>query len=77
MTRSELNCAVGVARTKLLAKLASRAAKPTAAMAGPRPGPGVVVVPPDAELAFLHPLPARALGGWVRPPGSDWPTWGW
>jgi DNA polymerase-4 len=58
-----LNCAVGVARTKLLAKLASRAAKPTAAVSGPRPGPGVVVVLPDAELDFLHPLPARALWG--------------
>jgi len=58
-----LNCAVGVARSKLLAKLASRAAKPTAAMGGTRPGRGVVVVPPDAELAFLHPLPVRALWG--------------
>jgi len=58
-----LNCAVGVARSKLLAKLASRAAKPTAALSGPRPGPGVVVVPPDGELAFLHPLPVRALWG--------------
>jgi DNA polymerase-4 len=58
-----LNCAVGVARSKLLAKLASRAAKPTAAMSGPRPGPGVVIVPPDEELAFLHPLPVRALWG--------------
>jgi DNA polymerase-4 len=61
--RLQLNCAVGVARSKLLAKLASRAAKPTAAMEGPRPGPGVVVVPPDGELAFLHPLPVRALWG--------------
>ena len=52
-----------MARTKLLAKLASRAAKPTAAVSGPKPGPGVVVVPPDTELAFLHPLPARALWG--------------
>jgi DNA polymerase-4 len=59
----KLNCAVGVARTKLLAKLASRAAKPTAALTGTRPGPGVVVVPPDHELAFLHPLPVRALWG--------------
>jgi DNA polymerase IV len=61
--RLKLNCAVGVARTKLLAKLASRAAKPTAALSGTRPGPGVVVVPPDRELAFLHPLPVRALWG--------------
>ncbi len=61
--RLSLNCAVGVARTKLLAKLASRAAKPTAALSGTRPGPGVVVVPPGTELAFLHPLPVRALWG--------------
>ncbi len=58
-----LNCAVGVARSKLLAKLASRAAKPTASVEGTLPGPGVVVVPPHAELAFLHPLPVRALWG--------------
>jgi DNA polymerase-4 len=58
-----LNCAVGVARTKLVAKLASRAAKPTASPSGTRPGPGVVVIVPEAELAFLHPLPARALWG--------------
>jgi DNA polymerase-4 len=58
-----LHCAVGVARTKLLAKLASRAAKPTASAAGIRPGPGVVVIEPERELAFLHPLPVRALWG--------------
>jgi DNA polymerase IV len=59
----ELDCAVGVARTKLLAKLASRAAKPVPSLEGPQPGPGVVVVLPSAELAFLHPLPVRALWG--------------
>jgi DNA polymerase-4 len=58
-----LHCAVGVARTKLLAKLASRAAKPTASRSGTRPGPGVVVIEPEKELAFLHPLPVRALWG--------------
>ncbi len=58
-----MHCAVGVARTKLLAKLASRAAKPTPAPDGPRPGPGVVVVLPADELSFLHPLPVRALWG--------------
>jgi DNA polymerase-4 len=58
-----LDCAVGVARTKLLAKLASRAAKPTPGPEGPSPGPGVVVVAPSAELDFLHPLPVRALWG--------------
>jgi DNA polymerase-4 len=58
-----LHCAVGVARTKLIAKLASRAAKPTASASGIRPGPGVVVITPDEEIGFLHPLPVRALWG--------------
>ncbi len=59
----EMECGVGVARTKLLAKLASRAAKPVLTAEGPRPGPGVVVVLPAQELSFLHPLPVRALWG--------------
>jgi len=58
-----LDCAVGVARTKLVAKLASRAAKPVPGPSGPRPGPGVLAVAPDDELSFLHPLPVRALWG--------------
>jgi DNA polymerase-4 len=58
-----MECGVGVARTKLLAKLASRAAKPVPTRQGPRPGPGVVVVLPADELPFLHPLPVRALWG--------------
>jgi DNA polymerase IV len=58
-----MECGVGVARTKLVAKLASRAAKPVLTPEGPRPGPGVVVVLPAQELAFLHPLPVRALWG--------------
>ena len=44
---------VGVARTKFLAKVASAQAKPD----------GLLVVPPDGELAFLHPLPIEALWG--------------
>jgi DNA polymerase-4 len=44
---------VGVARTKFLAKVASGVAKPD----------GLLVVPPDAELEFLHPLPIEALWG--------------
>src|SRR5215212_8302093 len=44
---------VGVARTKFLAKVASGVAKPD----------GLLVVPPDQELAFLHPLPVQRLWG--------------
>jgi len=58
-----LTCSVGVARTKLIAKLASREAKPRPSPRGPLPGPGVVVVRPEEELAFLHPRPVRELWG--------------
>ncbi len=44
---------VGVARTKFLAKVASGVAKPD----------GLLAVPTDRELAFLHPLPVEALWG--------------
>ena len=58
-----LSASVGVATTMFVAKLASEAAKPTASLAGVIPGPGVVVVAPGDELAFLHPKPMRALWG--------------
>jgi DNA polymerase IV len=51
--RVGLPITVGVARTKFLAKVASGVAKPD----------GLLVVPSDAELAFLHPLPVERLWG--------------
>ena len=61
--RAALDCAVGVGRSKMLAKLASRAAKPRASRAGLEPGPGVYVVEPDRELEFLHAHDVEALWG--------------
>ncbi len=58
-----LGCAVGVGRSKMIAKLASRAAKPRASRTGLDPGPGVVLVMPGEELAFLHGHDVEALWG--------------
>jgi DNA polymerase IV len=51
--RVGLPITVGIARTKFLAKVASQEAKPD----------GLLLVAPDQELAFLHPLPVRRLWG--------------
>jgi DNA polymerase-4 len=51
--RVGLPVTVGVARTKFLAKVASGIAKPD----------GLLVVPPDRELAFLQPLPVECVWG--------------
>jgi DNA polymerase IV len=53
--RSEvgLPVTVGVARTKFLAKVASAVAKPN----------GLLVVPAERELRFLHPLPVERVWG--------------
>lgn len=61
--RLSLSCSIGVGRTKLVAKLASRAAKPRASAAGVRPGPGIVVVEPHDEVGFLSPMAVEALWG--------------
>jgi DNA polymerase-4 len=53
--RAEVGLAisVGVARTKFLAKVASAVSKPD----------GLIVVEPDREQRFLHPLPVERLWG--------------
>ena len=48
-----VSCSVGVASTKFVAKLASARCKPD----------GLLVVPRDGVVAFLHPLPVAALWG--------------
>jgi DNA polymerase IV len=53
LERVGLPITVGVARTKFLAKVASAVAKPD----------GLLVVPPDEEMEFLHPLPVERLWG--------------
>jgi len=58
-----LDCSIGVGGSKLVAKLASRKAKPVAARTGKEAGRGVVVVRVGEELAFLHPLPIEELWG--------------
>src|SRR5687767_13951342 len=51
--RVGLPISVGVARTKFLAKVASAVSKPD----------GLLVVPPDRELSFLHSLQVESLCG--------------
>lgn len=58
-----LECSVGAGPNKLVAKLASKRAKPAADRRGPRAGPGVVVVAQEEVLDFLWPLPVGALWG--------------
>jgi DNA polymerase-4 len=53
LSRVGLPITVGIARTKFLAKVASGVAKPD----------GLLLVPPEGELAFLHPLPVERLWG--------------
>lgn len=48
-----ITCSVGIASTKLIAKLASSRCKPN----------GMLEIPPDQTLTFLHPLPINELWG--------------
>ena len=53
LAETGLTCSVGIASTKFMAKLASTKSKPN----------GLLVVPPESTLVFLHPLPINALWG--------------
>ena len=53
LERVGLAITVGIARTKFLAKVASAVAKPD----------GLLLVAPDREIEFLHPLPVERLWG--------------
>jgi DNA polymerase-4 len=57
---------VGIARTKFLAKVASAVAKPD----------GLLLVAPDRESAFLHPLPVERVWGVGRVTAEKLRGWG-
>jgi DNA polymerase IV len=58
--QQDITCSVGIATTKFVAKLASVHCKPD----------GLLIVPADQVLDFLHPLPVAALWGVGRQTGQ-------
>ena len=53
LEQTGLTCSVGIASSKFIAKLASSTCKPD----------GMLEIPTDDVISFLHPLPIRALWG--------------
>jgi DNA polymerase-4 len=53
LEQEKINCSVGIAPNKFIAKLASTASKPN----------GLLEIPPEKILDFLHPLPVGAMWG--------------
>lgn len=62
----QVTCSVGIAATKFVAKLASSMAKPD----------GVLLVPRDATVPFLHALPVSGLWGVGERTGEALARWG-
>lgn len=65
-----INCSVGVAPSMLLAKMASKHAKPDGPFAD-----GICVVRPDEITSFLHPMDVGALWGVGRRPANSCTGW--
>ena len=59
-SQEKITCSVGIAASKFIAKLASGRCKPD----------GMLEIPPDRVLTFLHPLPVGELWG-VGPKTND------
>lgn len=63
LEETSMKCSIGVGRSKMIAKLASRAAKPHLTSTGIEVGHGVLEVPAASETEFLTPLPTSWLWG--------------
>jgi DNA polymerase IV len=63
MAEESLPCSVGVAPSKFVAKLASKAAKPRVSRDGPVEDTGILEIRPGDEVRFVQSLPIAELWG--------------
>jgi DNA polymerase-4 len=63
MAEESLPCSVGVAPSKFVAKLASKAAKPRASRSGPVEDTGILEIEAGDEVRFVQSLPISELWG--------------